>query len=205
MKKYLKYIILLIVILIVIFLVIFLIKDDGSRQFSKKYSNVPKDNVFKKISAEDAVKLVKNKTGILYLGYPDCPWCKQLVPLLNKSAKASGVDSIYYIEDFYKMRPDKNDNPINKEEYKQLVDLIGSDIVKDNIIRVPLVLFINKGNIVSYHSGTYEGHVLKEKIDKDGNKKMYLEDLTKSQENDIINVLNSKMEKVYPNKCDSGC
>lgn len=212
MKKYLKIILILLFILIIGSVLLIYISSNDTNHFSKLYKDVPNDNVYKKISAKDAVDLIENKTGIIYIGYKECPWCQQLVPLLNEVAKEDKIKNIYYIDNFYNMRPDKNENPEDEEEYNKLVNLLGDEIVEMkseesefNIIRVPLVLFVKKGKIVDYHKGTYEGHTLKEKIDKNGNKVKYLEKLTKTQKQEIKNVLDEKIRKVYSNKCIDGC
>lgn len=213
MKKYFKIILVLLFILIAssVLLLIY-VSNNNSNHFSKLYKDVPNDNVYKKISASDAINLIQNKTGIIYIGYKECPWCQKLVPLLNEVAKEDEIENIYYIDNFYNMRPDKNENPEDEEEYNKLVNLLGDKIVEMkskenefNIIRVPLVLFIKNGKIVDYHKGTYEGHTLKEKIDENGNKTKYLEELTKTQKQEIKNVLDEKIRKVYSNKCNDGC
>lgn len=214
MKKNLKIILFLLFILIFGVLLFYIyINNTDSNHFSKLYKGVGKDNVYKKISAKNAVDLIENKTGIIYIGYPKCPWCQKLVPILNEVAIEDEVENIYYIDNFYDMRPDKNENPKNEKEYDKLVSLLGDEIVEMkleesefNIIRVPLVLFVKNGKILDYHIGTYEGHNLKEKIDKDGNKVKYLEELTNKQKQEIKNILDEKIRKVYSNKCsDSSC
>lgn len=189
--------------------------ETEAEYFSKLYEGVDSSNVYKRINAEDAVNMLKEGTGILYIGYNTCPWCKQIVPVLNDAAKEKDINSVYYIENFYNMRPDKNTNPENKEEYDELLKLL-DDILpyeKDEngndttlkIIRVPLILFIKNGEIVSYHKGTYEGHNIQTKIDENGNEVRYLEDLTKEQKNNIKKQLEEKIDKVYNKICDNGC
>lgn len=215
MKKQYKISILLIIIVIIVSGVFYFNNKENetndSVYFSELY-NISKDNVFKEISAEDANDLIENRTGIIYIGYKDCPWCQDLVPILNESAKENNIKTIYYIDNFKDMRPDKNDKPINQNEYKKLVKLLGNEIVEMHndqneydIIRVPLVLFIKNGEIVDYHKGTYEGHELKEK-EENGNKTYYLDELTQKQKDEIKEVLNNKFKKVYSNRCNnSGC
>ena len=70
---------------------------------------------------------------------------------------------------------------------------------------MPLILFIQNGKIVSYHSGTYEGHELKAKIDENGKEVKYLEDLTEEQKNQIKEELKQDIEKVYNKTCNTGC
>lgn len=190
-------------------------EESESEHFSKLYNEVTKDNVYKRINATDAVDMVKEGTGILYLGFNTCPWCKQIVGILNESAKEKNINNIYYIENFYNMRPDKNAKSENKKEYNELLELLddilpyekdenGND-TNEKIIRVPLILFISNGKIVDYHSGTYTGHELKTKIDENGNEEKYLEELTNEQKDKIKDELKIKIEKVYNKTCNTGC
>lgn len=191
------------------------LKETEGEYFSKLYEGINKENPYKRINAKDAVDMVQNGTGILYLGYTTCPWCKQIVTVLNDAAKENNINSIYYIEKFYEMRPDKNSIPKNIEEYNKLLELL-DDIIpfekdengnntKLKIIRVPLILFIKNGEIVDYHSGTYEGHNLMTKIDENGNEVKYLEDLTSEQRKNIKKILSDKINKIYDKNCNNGC
>ncbi len=190
-------------------------KETEGEHFSKLYEGINTDNVYKRISATDAVDMVKNGTGILYIGYNTCPWCKQIVGVLNDAAKDKNINTVYYIENFYNMRPDKNSNPENINEYNELLELL-DDIIPyekdengndtdEKIIKVPLILFISNGEVVSYHRGTYSGHELKVKIDENGNEIKYLEDLTKEQKEDIKNIIYKDIDMIYNKACNEGC
>ena len=101
MKKNIKIIIsVLIIILLCVGLVYVFINNienssekEEKMEFSKLY-NVDENHVFETISVKDAVDLLENGTGIIYLGYSDCPWCQDIVPLLNESAKNNDVREI---------------------------------------------------------------------------------------------------------------
>ena len=90
-----------IIIVLGIIFAIFLINIKESSEFSKNYKDVPRKNVYKKVDAKELVNIIENKTGIIYLGFPTCPWCKQLVPLLDKAAKYNNVQNVYYVDNFY--------------------------------------------------------------------------------------------------------
>lgn len=219
MKKFVKYIML---VLIIVFLCIELVyrfvsnknnentninKNEDKIEFSKLYE-VDENNVFEKISAETAVDLLENGTGILYLGFPKCPWCQDLVPLLNESAKDNSINSVYYIEDFFDMRPDKVENPKYQNEYNKIVKIIeeyenktNNQIKEDNIIKVPLILFIKKGEIVGYQKGTVEGHNIKQ----DENGEYFLRDLTDDEKKEIRKNLYNLINKIYSNACSGSC
>ena len=215
MKKNIKIIIsVLIIILLCVGLVYVFINNienssekEEKMEFSKLY-NVDENHVFETISVKDAVDLLENGTGIIYLGYSDCPWCQDIVPLLNESAKNNDVSKVYYIEDFYNMRPDKTSNPKYQNEYNKIVDIIkkyedkiNEQIKEDNIIKVPLVLFVKDGEILGYQKGTVEGH----NISQDENGNNYLRDLTDEEEQEITKKLNNLINKIYPNACSGSC
>ncbi|MBP3635266.1 MAG: hypothetical protein J6J17_02240 [Bacilli bacterium] len=181
--------------------------NEDKVEFSKLY-DVDENNVFEKISADAAIDLLEKGTGILYLGYPKCPWCQDLIPLLNKAAKDNNIGSIYYIEKFFDMRPDKVENPKYQEEYNKIIKYIdeyeikiNEKIKEDDIIKVPLVLFVKNGKIIGYQKGTISGH----EITKNENGKYELRDLTDEEKTTIISKLNSLINKIYSNACSSGC
>ena len=39
----------------------------------------------------------EKETAVFYFGYPDCPWCKEAVPILKEVAKQFH-DKIYYVQ-----------------------------------------------------------------------------------------------------------
>ena len=47
--------------------------------------------------SEDEIKdLFDNGTGVLYLGFPTCPWCRNIVSVLNEAGKDYGIAKINY-------------------------------------------------------------------------------------------------------------
>ena len=68
---------------------------DG-KKFAEEYTSVTKDNVFVYRSAEEIINILEHGTGVVYLGFPECPWCTAYVPYLNEVAKANDVDKVYY-------------------------------------------------------------------------------------------------------------
>ena len=150
-------------------------KEDYESVNSKKVSDelsyssldIPKNNPMKYSSYEEIFKILDNGTGVIYLGFPECPWCRNIVPVLIDTALKSKVETIYYLN----IKDDRNVLSLTKkgkiktekkgtENYLKLVDLL-----KDNLreyeglnnknikrIYVPLVIFVKNGKVV----GTYE-------------------------------------------------
>lgn len=97
MKKSLK-IIIPVVVLVVIALVagFFIFNGNDAKKFDKEYS-VGEDNPFVYRNAKEVVDILKNGTGVVYMGFPECPWCQAYVKMLNETAKEKGMEKIYYL------------------------------------------------------------------------------------------------------------
>ncbi len=61
--------------------------------------NIPDDNPFIYITAEDLSKKIDEKeTFIVYFGFNSCPWCRSIIEELINCAKDSEVEKIYYVD-----------------------------------------------------------------------------------------------------------
>ena len=132
------------------------VKDDTKTdaiRFSSEYSKVKKDNVYKYSTYSNVMDTLKNKTGIIYLGFPSCALCKEITPILNDVAKEKGIKEILY----YNFK-DMRDN--NTTEYQELADKLSDYIKTDDDddgnkrIQAPTVIFVNKGNVVAVQIDT---------------------------------------------------
>lgn len=116
-----------------------------SEAFSLEYKDVEKDNVFSYVSAEKAIKIIEEGTGVVFLGFPECPWCQAYAPMLDELAKKYGVETIYY-HNTYKDREE------NTEAYQKLVSLLSNYLQLDengnSRIYVPDVVFVIDGEII---------------------------------------------------------
>ena len=48
---------------------------------TNKEISIATDNPVDIVSEEEAVTLLEKGTGILYMGFPECPWCRSLLPV----------------------------------------------------------------------------------------------------------------------------
>lgn len=55
-----------------------------AQRFKKEYANVRDDNVFIYKSTEEIINILEHGTGIVYLGFPECPWCQAYVKFLDE-------------------------------------------------------------------------------------------------------------------------
>lgn len=113
-------------------------------KFAEEYG-ITEDNVFVYREAEDIIRIMEKGTGVVYLGFPECPWCKAYAKYLNVVAKEVGVDKIYY----YNILNDRKDNT---PEYQKMVTILEEYLELDEEakarIYVPNVSFHVDGEIV---------------------------------------------------------
>lgn len=70
--------------------------NPDAKKFASEYETVTEDNPFVYKTADEIIKIMKNGTGVVYLGYPECPWCMAYVKYLNEVANDVGIEKIYY-------------------------------------------------------------------------------------------------------------
>lgn len=150
MNKKVKYIILGVLLLLIASLVVYFVfikknNNTDNIKFSKEYTSVSKDNVFVYRSKDEIINILEHGTGIVYFGYPECPWCMAYVPLLNEIAKNEGIEKIYY----YNIREDRKNNT---EFYQKVVSILNDYLNYDEEgkkrIFVPNVTFVKEGKII---------------------------------------------------------
>ena len=52
------------------------VSNQDSKNFASEYTNVTEDNVFVYRNVDEIIKIMEHGTGVVYLGYPECPWCQ---------------------------------------------------------------------------------------------------------------------------------
>lgn len=138
---------------IIILLVIINKKDNNNdaSKFSNEYKNVPINNKFKYVNAKEAIEILQNETGILFMGFGDCIWCQDYAKYLNETIMNTNINEIYYLN-IYKDR--KN----NSKEYKKIVKILNNNLPYDEMgnhqILVPSTSFILNGVVNNYDDET---------------------------------------------------
>lgn len=120
-------------------------KHTDSKRFALEYTEVSKDNVFVYRNVNEIINILRNGTGVVYLGFPECSWCQAYVTYLNEAAKETGIEKIYY----YNILEDRTNNT---EEYMQIVSLLKDHLQYDEEgeprVYVPNVSFVIRGEII---------------------------------------------------------
>ena len=111
--------------------------------------NIPFDNRVKYLNTSEIVDLIKNGTGVLYLGYNTCPWCRNAVPVLIDAVIDNDINYLYY-GDIHQIDTTEID--------ELLVDYYREDDEGNKRLSVPDVYFIKDGEIIGHHIGTVESY-----------------------------------------------
>lgn len=176
--------------------------------------DISSDNPIKYSSYDEIFQILESGTGVIYLGFPECPWCRNLVPVLLSAAKEVELDTLYYLnisEDRDLLLLDENKDIITEKEgnkkYFELVSKLdqildeyiltandGSEVkTGEKRIYLPLVIFVKNGEIVGYHDGTVESQ-----------EDPYVA-LTDRENEELLLSLIELMGKVSPSVCDDKC
>ncbi len=122
-----------------------------TKKFNSEYTLLDSDNVFVYKSLDEIINVLKGGTGIVFLGFPECPWCQQYVVYLNELAKENNVKEIYY----YNIKNDRKDNT---DKYKKVVALLDEYLPYDDAgnkrVYVPNVTFVKNGVILANDNET---------------------------------------------------
>ncbi len=152
---------------------------------------------------EEIFKILENGTGVIYFGFPECPWCRNLIPVLTTSAMEYKLDKIYYLNN----REDRNTLSLTKKgkvktdkegskEYLKLVDLLKEylpaykGLNDDSIKRLyfPTVLFVKDGKIIGIQE-SLESY--SKRVDGDPYKPM-----TKEEQQELTNIFKDYYQKL---------
>ena len=116
------------------------------KNMADEYTELAKENVFVYAPQEDILAMLEHGTGIVFLGFPECPFCQAYAPMLNDAVKDTGLKVLYYnIFD---------DRLTHTEFYQKVVSLLDGQLDFDSSgkprIYVPDVTFVIGGEIVGH-------------------------------------------------------
>lgn len=188
LKKFLLGAILIVIGLILLYF-FFIRKDDNketdAQKFKNEYSKVSDDNPFVYRNIDQIINILEKGTGVVYLGFPECPWCQAYVKYLNETAKDANIEKIYY---FNILEDRKN----NTEKYQEIVSILGDNLQRDDEgnlkVFVPNVSFVVNGKII--------GNDYETSLDTKGFEKPS-DYWTEEEVSELENTLSGYMKEVY--------
>lgn len=137
--------------------------------------DIKRDNGVKYLSEEEVISFFESGTGIVYFGYPECPWCRNVVGPLTEANQDSGM-LLYYVDVHKLTSSDK------------LLELLGDYLKEDDDgnkkLYVPDVYFVKDGKILSHHLGTVGSY-----------KNPYL-GMKKEQEEELVSIYKNEIDKL---------
>ena len=138
---------------------------EDSRKFKEEYEKVnsnegavkitiPNNAPVKYLSSDEIFTKIENKENfVVYIGFPTCPWCRNIVNVLFDTANDNGA-TIYYIN----ARELKSSSLENYNKiYELLYDYLDTDQTGNKVLYVPDVYFFKDGSIVGHHLGSVVG------------------------------------------------
>lgn len=105
--------------------------------------------VFLKTNPETVVSFIQEKqAGLYYFGFPACPWCHDLVPVLEEVLVNHKADA-HFVNTKSKL--------FSKSSHDQMTIFYQEHLGGDRLF-VPLLVAINSKGEIKVHSGTVDGH-----------------------------------------------
>lgn len=159
---------------------------------------IAEDNPVLYADLESIQMLLTEGTGILYLGFPECPWCRTLVPVLLEAVETNEFDgNIYYYNALFdrdKKSLDENGNIVTESEgtemYQALLELLDEHLwayegLNDPTIKrvyFPMTVFVKDGEVIYSHIDTIPSQ-------KDG-----YDPLTEEQHAELLDILSTHVK-----------
>ncbi|OCN05112.1 hypothetical protein A4S06_01645 [Erysipelotrichaceae bacterium MTC7] len=116
------------------------------------------NHVFLEVNMNEANDFLESKefTGVIYYGFPTCPWCIEVLPVLNDVAKTYDMN-VYYVD---RENDENKAHPEWREKATKILDDAFGLEKKDGEpnLFVPEVVFVKNGKIVGHHMGTNDDH-----------------------------------------------
>lgn len=187
----------------------------------KKYKklNIDSENPIKYSNYDEVLDVINNGTGIIYFGYPECPWCRTAINVLFETAKDYDIDTIYYmnLKDERDYKEVKDGKIVYQEDedgkklkgskgYFKLLDALNEELddykievdgkiydTQEKRIYVPLIVFVNDGKIIGTHTST---------VDSQENG---YDELTEQQYDELNGIYADYIKELVDNYCTEAC
>ena len=122
-------------------------KITDAEKFKKEYPGVTENNIFVYSNTTEIINILKNGTGVIFLGFPDCKWCQTYAPMLNNIASEAGIEKIYYLNIL-------NDRKNETKDYQTITKLLDENMLCDDEgnkkIYTPDVTIVKNGKIIGH-------------------------------------------------------
>lgn len=227
MKKNIIIIISTIIVILVMGLFLLLMKTDETTKYSVdeikfkdeyevlngtdygesilKTLTIESDNNVIYVNDNEILNLLTKGTNVIYFGWPECNWCRSMLPTLVSTLKKNNIENLYYYN-FKSLRTMYEDgtNKNMVDIYDGIIDIIGEDITTtfsedsersgEKRILAPTVIFIKDGKYVGLHVKTVDSQLKSS------------DELSKDQLKELEKIYQNYIDKLNMNVCvEEGC
>ncbi|HLV50136.1 MAG TPA: hypothetical protein VKY25_04325 [Erysipelothrix sp.] len=135
--------------------------------------DIPEDHRFVMSDEESILDIFNGGNGVIYFGFPECPWCRSALMVMQEAAKDVSLGKIHYLNVLdirNELSLDDDGNVVVDKQgsdfYNQVLEYLGEhaplypglEETGERRILVPLVVSVVEGEITFSHSGTVETH-----------------------------------------------
>lgn len=135
--------------------------------------DIPEDHRFVLSDEETILDIFDGGSGVIYFGFPECPWCRSALMVMQEAAKDVSLGKIHYMNVLdirNELSLDDDGNVVVDKQgsdfYNQVLEYLGEhaplypglEETGERRILVPLVVSVVEGEITFSHSGTVETH-----------------------------------------------
>ncbi len=182
-----------------------------------KLLEIDEDNPVKYADYDELIDVIKNKTGVIYLGFPPCPWCRTALPVLFDVLKDNNIDTLYYkniltVRDSYVVEDGKLTYELDDEGkeikgedgYFKLMDALDEHLTDyvisfegktyetgEKRIYAPTVIFVKDGKVIGLHVSTVESQ------------ESGYDELTKEQYEELYSIYEDYILEMKSETCSS--
>lgn len=177
--------------------------------------NFEDDIPIKYASFEEIETLLTEGTGIIYFGFPECPWCRSALPVLFDAVKSNDIEEVLYLN-IKNIRSNidivDGDIVVTKEgtdEYYRLLEILdefldeytkvnskGKDVsLGEKRLLAPTVVFIKDGVVQGVHVSTVESQL------------SGFNPLSEEQKKELFNIYTNYISQINERACgvEQGC
>lgn len=145
-------------------------KIEESADMSAYENFKAKDNQFVRSDMKTVLSMIEKKeSGVVYFGFPACPWCVEALPIMNDAAKDKKLNIMYV-----QTRDENKELMYTAEQKKSIMAYTDAYLEKDEDgekqFYVPFLIVVKDGKVVAGHIGTVDGYDTHERKMNDAEK-----------------------------------
>ncbi len=134
--------------------------------------NIPADNPVVFATNEEIKELLRSGSGVIYFGFPECPWCRSIIETFLSVCKEQGITKVYYLNN----RDERDEKELSEtgevitvkegtKDYYEILGLLGDyadeyiGLENPDIRRLyfPTVVVVKDGKILGTQVSAVDG------------------------------------------------